>query len=196
MLSARTCIERGFITFDEKKVHLIDEEELTLEQLLNQYRSTFKGLGSLGSDYELTLKDDAVPVVHAPRRVPITLKKKLKDTLDELVLNKVIAPVKEPTDWVSSLVVAEKKNGKLRVCIDPKDLNNNLKRSHYPLPTLDEIIPDLNKCKVFSTFDCRNGYWQVALSEETSYLTTFNSPFGRYRWLRMPFGLSSASEEY
>ena len=105
-------------------------------------------------------------------------------------------PVKEPTDWVSSLVVVEKKNKKLRVCLDPKDLNNNLKRSHYPLPTLDEIIPDLHNSKVFSTFDCRNGYWQVGLSEKSSFLTTFNTPFGRYRWLRMPFGLSSASEEY
>ena len=108
----------------------------------------------------------------------------------------IIAPVMDPTDWVSSLVVVEKKNGKLRLCIDPKDLNNNLKRSHFPLPTLDEIIDDLHESKVFSTFDCRNGFWQVKLTDESSYLTTFNSPFGRYRWLRMPFGLSSASEEY
>ena len=104
--------------------------------------------------------------------------------------------MKEPTDWVSSLVVVEKKNGKLRVCLDPKNLNAVLKRSHYPMPTFEDIIPDLNKAKVFSTFDARNGYWQIQLTEESSYLTTFNTPFGRYRWLRLPFGLSVASEEY
>ena len=108
----------------------------------------------------------------------------------------MIVRVKEPTDWVSSLVAVEKKNGKLRICIDPKDLNRNLKRAHYPLPTFDEILPELGGAKIFSTFDARNGYWQIKLTEESSYLTTFNSPFGRYRWLRMPFGLNSASEEY
>ena len=71
----------------------------------------------------------------------------------------VIAAVKEPTDWVSSLVVAQKKNGKLRLCLDPRDLNKHLKRSHYPLPTFDEILPDLRSAKVFSTFDARNGFW-------------------------------------
>ena len=73
--------------------------------------------------------------------------------------NGVIAKVKEPTDWVSSLVVVEKKNGKLRICIDPKNLNDNLKRAHYPLPTFEEIVPDLGGAMVFSTFDARNGYW-------------------------------------
>ena len=82
----------------------------------------------------------------------------------------------EPTDWVSSLVVVKKKNGKIRVCIDPKDLNNNLKRSHYPLPTFEQIIPELNNAKVFSTFDARNGFWQIKLTEKSSFLTTFNTP--------------------
>ena len=108
----------------------------------------------------------------------------------------MIAKVKEPTDWVSSIVVVEKKNGKLRICIDPKDLNENLKRAHYPLPTFEEILPELGGARVFSTFDARNGYWQIKLTDDSSYLTTFNSPFGRYRWLRMPFGLTCASEEY
>ena len=113
-----------------------------------------------------------------------------------MVKQEIIAPVDRPTDWVSSLVVVQKKNKKLRLCIDPKDLNKNIKRAHYPLPTFDQIIPDLNKAKVFSTFDARSGFWQIKLEAESSFLTAFNTPFGRYRWLRMPFGLCSASEEY
>ena len=113
-----------------------------------------------------------------------------------MVKENIIAPVQQPTDWVSSLVVVEKKNKKLRICIDPKDLNNSIKRSHYPMPNFDHIIPDLHNAKIFSTFDARNGYWQIKLTEESSYLTTFNTPFGRFRWKRLPFGLSCASEEY
>ena len=84
------------------------------------------------------MKENATPVVvHAPRRVPIAVKDKLKEKLDEMVKNNIIAVVNEPTDWVSSMVVVSKKDKSLRICLDPKDLNNNLKRSHYPLPTFE-----------------------------------------------------------
>ena len=88
------------------------------------------------------------------------------------------------------------KPNKLRICIDPKDLNKALKRSHYPLPTIDEVLPQLTKAKVFSILDAKNGFWHVRMDHESSLLTTFNTPFGRYRWLRMPFGLCTAPEEY
>ena len=89
-----------------------------------------------------------------------------------------------------------RKGRKLRLCIDPKDLNKALKRSHYPIPTIEEILPELSKAKVFSVADAKNGFWQVKLDQKSSFLTTFWTPFGRYRWLRMPFGISPASEEY
>ena len=101
----------------------------------------------------------------------------------------------EPTDWISSQVVVRKGN-KLRLCIDPRDLNKALKRSHYPMPTIEEVLPELSKAKIFSVADAKNGFWQIKLDEPSSYLTTFWTPFGRYRWLRMPFGLATAPEEY
>ena len=67
-------------------------------------------------------------------------------------------------------------------------------RSHYPLPTIEEVTTRLSHAKVFSVLDAKIGFWQVKLTEATSYLTTFNTPFGRYRWKRMPFGISSAPE--
>ena len=150
----------------------------------------------MGADYNIVLKKDALPVIHPPRRVPLALQEKLRKTLNDLVNKKVITPVVTPTDWVSSLVITEKKNKELRLYLDPKDLNKSIKRSHYPLPTFEEIVPDLKEAKVFSTFDARNGFWQIKLSEKSSHYTTFNTPFGRYRWLRLPFGVCSASEEY
>jgi hypothetical protein len=64
------------------------------------------------------------------------------------------------------------------------------------MPTIEEILPKLAKAKVFSTLDAKDGFWQVKLSQESSYMTTFWTPIGRYRWLRMPFGISNAPEEY
>jgi hypothetical protein len=62
--------------------------------------------------------------------------------------------------------------------------------------TIEDLLPDLSKANIFSVVDAKNGFWHVELDDESSYLTMFNTPFGRYRWLRMRFGISSAPEEY
>ncbi|RLJ22807.1 hypothetical protein DJ031_00235 [bacterium endosymbiont of Escarpia laminata] len=110
-----------------------------------------------------------------------------------MVNDDIIAPVSEPTDWVSSLLLVSKP-GKLRICMDPWDLNRAIKREHYQMPTIKEIATRLSGARVFTVIDAKNAFWQVELDEESSRLTTFNTPFGRYRWKRMPFGISSAPE--
>ena len=95
---------------------------------------------------------------------------------------------------MSNVVVARKKNGDLRICIDPHALNKALKRERYQLPTLDDILPELSKARIFSTIDLKSGYWHVSLDEASSLLTIFSTPYGRYRWLRMPFGCNVSSE--
>ena len=108
-----------------------------------------------------------------------------------MVNNDIIAKIKkgEPTQWVNRLVYRSKQNGRLRLCLDPKDLNAAIQRERHVTPTIEEILPKLADDKVFSIVDAKCGYWNVGLHEESSYLTTFNSPFGRYRFKRMPFGL-------
>ena len=95
----------------------------------------------------------------------------------------------EPTDWVSSVAYSQKSNGRWPVCLDPKDLNQAVKRSHHHTPTLEEITHKFKGSTIFSKLDARHGYWSVVLDEESSYLTTFNSPSGRFRFTRLPFGL-------
>ena len=92
------------------------------------------------------------------------------------------------------MAIAIKKNGSLRICIDPRTHNLALKREHYQLPVLDDILSDLAKAKVFSKVDLSHGYWHCTLEEESSLLTTFSTPFGRYRWTRLPFGPSVSLE--
>ena len=99
----------------------------------------------------------------------------------------------EPTDWVSSMVTVYK-NGKVRICIDPEDLNRALRREHYPIPTVEEVVALFPKAKVFSILDAKSGFLQIKLDYESSLLTTFNTPQGRYRWMRLPFGVKSAPE--
>ena len=75
-------------------------------------------------------------------------------------------------------------------------LNKGVIRNHYPTPTIEDIAPKLTKAKVFSVVDAKDGFLQVVLDETSSFLTTFWTPFGRYRWRRMPFGIKSAPEEF
>lgn len=162
---------------------------------VSQYEDVFEGTGLLEGKYHLELNENAQPVVHPPRKVPVAIKDQLQTELNRLCDMNIITQVTKPTPWVSSLVTVVKPN-KLRVCIDPKHLNQHIKRSHYPLHTIDDLLPELSNAKIYSVVDAKNGFWHVQLDEESSYLTTVNTPFGRYRWLRMPFDITSAPEEY
>ena len=84
----------------------------------------------------------------------------------------------------------------IRICLDPSDLNKAIKRPKIQMPTLNEVLPNLAKAKMFTVLDAKDGFHQVELDDDSSKLTTFWTPFGRYRYLRMPFGISSAPEEW
>ena len=111
-------------------------------------------------------------------------------------MRKVIIKEEETTDWVSSLVVTEEPNGKLRICVDPQHLNRALARSHYALPVIEDILPVLTDVKVFSKADLKDGFLQIQLDEESSKLTTFQNPWSRYTYLRMTFEISPAPEYF
>ena len=84
----------------------------------------------------------------------------------------------------------------MRVCLDPRDLNKAICRNHFGMPVLDDVLPQLNNARIFSLLDAKDGFLHIKLSERSSLLTTFRGPNCRYRWLRLPFGLSSAPEEF
>ena len=107
---------------------------------------------------------------------------------------KVITPVDKPTDWISQIVVAVKKSAELGVCIDPRPLNTVLKRERYQIPVIDDLVPDLTYARVFTKVDLASAFWHLKLDRESSMLTTFSRQYGRYRWLRLSFGLIVSSE--
>jgi hypothetical protein len=129
-----------------------------------------------------------------PRRLPIPVKQTVKIELEAMCRDGIIEPVTEPSAWISALLVVRKPNGKIRVCMDPRPLNRALKRCNYLMPTIDDVLPELSRAKVFSTVDARNGFWNLKLDAESRALTTFETPFGRHRWVRLPFGISPSPE--
>ena len=94
------------------------------------------------------------------------------------------------------VVVSKKNSDRVRICIDPTDLNKAIQREHFPMNNIEEIVTRLHGSTCFSTLDANMGYFQVKLTERSSYLTTFNTPFGRYRNLRMPMGAKCSAEKF
>ena len=135
-----------------------------------------------------------MPVVHLPKKVPVPRRAKVVEELKRMEKLGVIVRQEEPTEWVNSLVVVQKPTGAVRLCIDPRDLNAAMKRSHYPMKTVDEVASRLQGANTFSTLDAANGFWQLKLDEESSRLCTFDTPIGWYRFTRQPFGVKCTPE--
>ena len=158
---------------------------------MKKYPGCCDGIGKFQGQYHVTVDPSVPPVSHAQQRVPLSLRGDIKRELIIMKLKKG-----EPTAWVNSLVYRRKPNGQLRICLDPKDLNKGIRREHHVIPTLKEILPKLAAAKFFSIVDAKCGYWNVNRDLESSYLTKFNSPFGRYRFLRIPFGLEMSHDVF
>lgn len=194
ILGSASCSAMGLV----KRTYKLDHAETTNipKDIQSEYSDVFKGLGLLPVKQDIKIDPLIPPVIHPPRRVPIALRDKIKDELDRMEEAGVIVQQKEPTAWVNSMVTVQKPNGKLRICIDPKDLNKAIRREHYPLKTIEDVTQQITEAKLFSKLDTTSGFWQIGLTEESSKLCTFNSPYGRYRFTRLPFGIRSASEIY
>ncbi|KAL9953715.1 hypothetical protein ACROYT_G041171 [Oculina patagonica] len=139
--------------------------------ILQEYSDLFQGLGCLPGEHAIKINPAVTPVVHPPRKVPVALKGKIKEELDRMEEAGVIVRQTEPTEWA-------------------------IKREHYPMKTIEEVVAEIPGAKVFSTLDAKLGFWQIKLDEASSKLCTFNSPFGRYRFTRLPFGIKSAPEVF
>ena len=148
-----------------------------------------------GEKFHITLTEDAKPFcVNTPRTIPFAFRDKLKVELELLQEQGIIAPITEPTEWCSPIVVTPKKGtDKIRMCVDLSHLNKFVKRERYQSPTPAQTVADIaaENAKVFTKLDALKGYHQCPLDEESQPLTTFITPFGRFK-----YGISSISEHY
>ena len=120
---------------------------------------------------------DVSPVQHLPRQVPGQLQSTYREELLRLTQAGILVQIHdEYTPWVNSTVVARKPNGTIRLCLDPRG------------------IPKVRGTSHFSILDARSGFWQVELDDESNKLCTFSTPWGKYRWKRLPFGLTCSGD--
>lgn len=192
LLGLKECVSFGLI----ERVSSIQTLPLASNDFVKQFSDIFDGLGKLPGKCVIRLSESSSPVLHYRKRFPLELLNRLKDELNRLEKLKIISVVDYPTDWVSNLQTVEKTNGTLRICLDPKPLNKCIKREHYLIPTSEDITSRLTGKRVFTVLDLRNGFWQMELDSSSADLTTFMTPFGRYRWERVPFGLCCAPEMF
>lgn len=195
LLSGKLSEELGLISVNRDLLVNQVTQQLTKEQILLEYKDVFEGLGHIGY-YHIELREDAKPSQDAPRTVPVAMREELKQRLKEMEAAGILAKVSQPTDWVSSAVYVKKPNKQIRICLDPQALNRFVRIPKFRMPTLDDITPQLSNVRVFSVCDAKDGFLQIELDEQSSLLTTFHTPFGRYRWQRLPFGICSAPEEF
>jgi len=161
-----------------------------------KYPKIFKVLGKIPGKHKILVDKSIEPGVHAPRKMPVALKDKIKEELDSMERKDVIKKQTKPTAWFNSMVTVVKPNGKLRICMDPKDLNRAIRREHYPMKTVEEILPRMAYAKYFSKLDASRGFWQCKLDEPSQELCTMNTPFGKYSFKLLPYGIKSAPEVY
>jgi hypothetical protein len=167
-----------------------------VEGVLVEFSDIFTGLGKLDTEHHITVESGAVPIVSASRPVPVHVRPKLKAELDRLENLGIIQKCDEPTEWVSPIVIVPKPNGQIRICLDPRNLNKVIKREHFKIPTTQEIFSRVTGSEYFSTLDATNGFHQIPLDEESSKLVCFLTPFGRFVYKRLPFGLNSSAEVF
>ena len=191
ILGLSSCIKLKVI----KKIESVSSDNY-FNEITTKYSDVFTGIGCLSKPYSIKLKENVRPVVHPTRRVALPLLPKLKHSLVELEKQNIIKKVEEATDWVNALVITKKPNGSLRICLDPKDLNENIQREQCLIPTIDEITSKMTGATIFSTLDATCGFYQVVLDEASSDLCVFGTPFGRYKFLRLPYGIKSAPEVF
>ena len=148
---------------------------LTKYEMISEFKDVFTGVGQYQKEYNFQLIANAQGVIQPPRKMPYAIQPKVREALDGLKAQNIIADVDRSTEWVSNIMIVEKKSGALRLCLDPRPLNVAIKRERHAIPTPGDVQAHLSGLKVFTVVDMKVGYWHVKLSDESSYYCTFNS---------------------
>ena len=168
---------------------------LSERSIKQSFPNLFTGLGTLGKEYTIKLKQGATPyALHTAHRVPIPLRKKVEEELLRMQATGIISPVDDPSPWCAGMVVVPKPSGAVRICVDLTHLNQNVLREYHPLPNIDDTLAQLTGARKFTKLDANSGFWQIPLAKTSRLLTTFITPVGRFCFNKLPFGISCAPE--
>lgn len=177
---------------------LTSEEKDQLKQLLLEFQDIFaagnQDLGCLPNVRHNIITGDAAPIHQRPYRTPWSLRPVLDEHVDSMLQAKVIRESSSP--WGSPVVLAPKRDGSLRFCIDYRRLNAVTKKDTFPLPVISEVLDSLGRAKYFTNMDLMSGYWHVQMEESAIEKTAFVTYKGKYEFCRMPFGLCNGPSTF
>ena len=177
-------------------------DPLTKQNILDVYSDVFTRIGKFpGMPYKFQLKQNAKPTRHAPQKVPIHLQDTFHKEIRNLEQLGILEETKDVTEWVNSFVIMEKKiptdsnssqghsmSKKLRICLDPRDLNKALEREPYYTQSIEEIMAKFHGMTRFTIAHFNKGYWMVELDPESRKYTMMALDIGRFQWTRLPMG--------
>ena len=196
------CYPKPVAQVNTTQTYICNDPLPTADQITSEFPLVFDGQVRTmpGEKFHISLTENAHPFcVTTPRTIPFAYRDKLKKEIDLLIDQEIIAPVTEPTDWCAPIVVAPKKDtDRIHMCVDLFHLNRFVRQERYPSVTPAEAVANIkqSQAKYFTVFDALKGYHQCPLDEESQKLNTFITPFGRFKYLRAPYGISSISEHY
>lgn len=195
LLSFDAMIALGFWKNGSGSVNVVQGQHTDVE-VEKCYPSLFHPIGAFKDTVTLKLKPGAKPYAqNVPRPVPLPLLPKVKDELDNLERQGIIERVEEATPWVAPIVVVNQ-GKKIRLCGDYTHLNEFIERPYFPLQSTEYTLAKLKGAKIFSKIDANKSFYQVKLDGPSSLLTCFITPFGRFKFNGLPFGICSSSEHF
>ena len=169
------------------------------EQILSKYPDVFKGVSRIPSSLHHIQVDMNITLKQTPcRPVPIHLKEAFKKEIDKMLQAGVIRLVTEATPWINSFTLVEGKdtsgNLTLCICLDPMNLNKSVICEPYHFKTLEDIAHLIANSCIMMVCDCEKDYCHEELDEASSFLTTFETTFGRFHYTVMSFGITIACD--
>ena len=195
ILGTDTLTKLGILKI-EPEINKLVKEDSTAE-IVDRYKILFKGIGKL-KNFQLKIPiDSSIEPVVKLHVVPYHIRDKLSQKLKELEeLVDIIEKTTGPTHWVSSVIVVPKSDGDIRLCVDMRRANLAVKRERHSVPTMEELLQEINQSKIFSKPDVKWAYHQIDLDPESRNITTFPTHEGLFRYKRLMFGISCAPEMY
>ncbi|XP_046748852.1 uncharacterized protein K02A2.6-like [Diprion similis] len=194
LLGKETAVQLGVLQIGTN-INTIEEPDIP--NFEEEFKKGFQGVGKL-KDYqlEIPINKEIRPVAQPVRRMPYNLREAQESIINELLENDIIERVEGPTPWVSPVQLVPKKGKGWRMCVDMRRANEAIERERYPIPTVDEVLQDLNGSQYFSKLDIKWAYHQIELHEDSRQITTFCTSMGLFRYKRLMFGISCAPEMY
>ena len=168
-----------------------------MDQLLNKYDSVFSPTPGEAQvqPFVIKLQEDALPSSRPPYQVPIHLREEVNSEIDKLINLEIIEP-STSVDWCAPIVPVRKPDKTIRLCVDYREINKVTPLDRHIIPTLPEILDRVGHATVLSKIDLTSGFHQILVEPQSRDHTTFLSPKGKFRFVRMPFGLKNAPSHF